>query len=415
MNKKKLIKLSILFVALIAVIILIVIERAQTKYNVLEQDKQQSIPVEVFEVKASSYDETLNYIGAISAEQVQTLSFKSPGKIQTIAVEEGDFVEKGMVIAKLDTSDLMFEIQAAKKAMEAAYAQYQLSLKGATSQELEQARLAVEKADQVYAFKKETLEEYEVLYATAVISKKEYEQMKLETQVALNDYNTAIQVYETAKNGAEEERIELYYHQYEQAKTDYEYKQTGVDDATLTATVDGTVIGLPYEENTLVPAGQPVVNIRQEGANILIGVTDKDYEKIEVNQPVIVQVNDEQMQGRVLRKKNIPDRATHLYNVEIYLEEKNVLIGKIVECKIIIGKKEGIMIPIQSAIVNGESYVYIYDEGKARRRTIKVEDFIGDQIIVSGLESGELLIVSNAKKVADNKAVTISGEERQDD
>ena len=108
----------------------------------------------------------------------------------------------------------------------------------------------------------------------------------------------------------------------------------------------------------MIPAGQPVVHIRRDGANISIGVTSEDYEKIHVEDPVFVKDDSDRMrEGIVLRKNNIPDQATHLYDVEVYLEEEDILIGKIVECRIIIGQKEGIMIPIQSAIVNGETYV----------------------------------------------------------
>jgi HlyD family secretion protein len=310
----------------------------------------------------------------------------------------------------------LFEIEATQKAMEAAYAQYQLSAKGSSSQELEQARLMVDKAQEVYSFQETTLKEYERLYSEGVISNKEYEQAVLEANVALNDLNTAKQAYDSAINGADDELLQLYYSQYEQAKINYNHKQTLLEDAVLTSTISGTIIELPYEENTMIPAGQPVVHIRRDGANISIGVTSEDYEKIHVEDPVFVKDDSDRMrEGIVLRKNNIPDQATHLYDVEVYLEEEDILIGKIVECRIIIGQKEGIMIPIQSAIVNGETYVYIYEGGQAWRRPVDIQSILDDQIIVTGLNDGDSLIISNIKKVNEGKAVSIIGEELGND
>lgn len=416
MKYKKIIRNIGIFLTLGLIIGFIVFQREQVKQENINKEQELSIPIEVMMVEKAQYDETLNYIGSITADHIQSLSFKSPGKILDINVQQGDYVEQGDILMQLDTSDLFFEIEAAQKAMEAAYAQYQLSAKGSSSQELEQARLMVDKAKEVYSFQETTLKEYERLYSEGVISNKEYEQAVLEANVALNDLNTAKQVYDSAIEGADDELLQLYYSQYEQAKINYNHKQTLLEDAVLTSTISGTIIELPYEENTMIPAGQPVVHIRRDGANISIGVTSEDYEKIHMGDPVFVRDDSDMMrEGIVLRKNNIPDQATHLYDVEVYLEEEDILIGKIVECRIIIGQKEGIMIPIQSAIVNGETYVYIYEGGQAWRRPVDIQSILDDQIIVTGLNDGDSLITSNIKKVNEGKAVSIIGEELGND
>lgn len=416
MKYKKIIRNIGIFLTLGLIIGFIVFQREQVKQENINKEQELSIPIEVMMVEKAQYDETLNYIGSITADHIQSLSFKSPGKILDINVQQGDYVEQGDILMQLDTSDLFFEIEAAQKAMEAAYAQYQLSAKGSSSQELEQARLMVDKAKEVYSFQETTLKEYERLYSEGVISNKEYEQAVLEANVALNDLNTAKQVYDSAIEGADDELLQLYYSQYEQAKINYNHKQTLLEDAVLTSTISGTIIELPYEENTMIPAGQPVVHIRRDGANISIGVTSEDYEKIHMGDPVFVRDDSDMMrEGIVLRKNNIPDQATHLYDVEVYLEEEDILIGKIVECRIIIGQKEGIMIPIQSAIVNGETYVYIYEGGQAWRRPVDIQSILDDQIIVTGLNDGDSLIISNIKKVNEGKAVSIIGEELGND
>ncbi len=70
-------------------------------------------------------------MGSFSPKQIQSLSFKNPGKLQQIFVEEGDDVEEKTVLATMDTRDVSYELGVGKKAMEAAHAQYQLGKKGA--------------------------------------------------------------------------------------------------------------------------------------------------------------------------------------------------------------------------------------------------------------------------------------------
>ncbi len=221
----------------------------------------------------------------------------------------------------------------------------------------------------------------------------------------------ATQIYETATNGADKELIEIYYRQYEQAKTQYEYVETIINDATLVSTIRGTIVEIPFEENTRIASGTPVIHIRQEGSNVVIGVTDSDFGKIEMNQEVYVHGNNRMMEGKVLRKKNIPDPSTHLYTVEIYLEEKDTLIGEIVECDIMIGTEEAIKIPMQAIIVQDESYVYVYESGQAHRRTVQVEGFKDNYVVIKGLSEGEKLIIQNVKHMNDGKNVVLVQEE----
>ncbi len=150
-----------------------------------------------------------------------------------------------------------------------------------------------------------------------------------------------------------------------------------------------------------------MIHIRQEGSNVVIGVTDSDFGKIELNQEVYVHGNNRMMEGKVLRKKSIPDPSTHLYTVEIYLEEKDTLIGEIVECEITIGTEEAIKIPMQAIVVQDESYVYVYESGQARRRTVQVEGFKDNYVVIKGLSEGEKLIVQNVKHMSDGKNVAL--------
>jgi len=415
MKWKKFTKVLIVFAVIASIIGIIVVQRNQTKLQKMVEETESIIPVTVMPIEITLYEEVLSYIGAVQTDGVHSLSFKSPGKIKTLQVKEGDVVKTGQVLATLDTVDITYELDGARQAMEGAYAQYQLAQKGATPQEIQQARLAVEKAKEVYDFKVTTSGEMKQLYDEGILSKKEYDLVILDTTMAQKDYETANQIYIKIIEGTDPSLLDLYYSNYEQAKTMYEHKESLIQDASLTASINGTVISLPYEINTMIPAGQPVVHIRKDGSVVALGITQKDYPKIEVGDNVRVQRHEKHINGLVSRKSNIPDITTHLYQLEVSIDEAHLLMGEIVECEIVLGQKEGIIIPIESVIVDEETYVYVQVENRARRKKIIIDKIIDDKIIITGLDVGDALILENIKKINDGTIISVINEVKNDD
>lgn len=415
MKWKKITKVIIVFAVIAAIIGIIVIQRNQTKLQKMVEETESIIPVTVMPIEITKYEEVLSYIGAVQTDSVQSLSFKSPGKIKTIDVKEGDVVEAGEQLATLDTVDMTYELDGARQAMEAAYAQYQLAQKGATSQEIESARLALGKAKEAYDFKLNTSNEMKQLYDEGIVSKKEYDLVVLEASLAQKDYERANQAYMTVMEGSDPSLLDLYYSDYEQARTLYEHKESLMRDASLMAPISGTIISLPYEVNTMVPAGQPVVNIRKDGAVVALGITQQDYAKIMVGDNVRVWRDEQRINGLVSRKSNIPDISTHLYQLEVSVDHQDLLMGEIVECEIVVGQKEGILIPIEAVIVDGETYVYVQVDHEARRKNITIEEILDDQIIVTGLNIGDHLILENIKKIDEGTVISVINEVKDDD
>ncbi|MDF1616759.1 efflux RND transporter periplasmic adaptor subunit [Petrocella sp. FN5] len=415
MKWKKITKVLIVFAVIASIIAIIVVQRNQTKLKKMVEETESIIPVTIMPIEITIYEEVLSYIGAVQSDGIQSLSFKSPGKIKTIHVKEGDLIEAGETLITLDTVDITYELDGARQAMEGAYAQYQLAKKGPTPQEVEQAGLALKKAKEVYDFKLNTLGEMKLLYDEGILSKKDYDQVVLDTTMAQNDYETANQAYITVMEGTDPSLLDLYYSRYQQAKIMYDQKAALIEDASLISSITGTVVSLPYEVNTLVPAGQPVIHIRKDGAVVALGITQEDYAKIELGDNVRILKNTKTMDGVVSRKSNIPDLTTHLYQLEVSLNEQDFLMGEIVECEIIVGQKEGILIPIESVIVDGETYVYIQVVHEARRKNIIIEEILDDHIMVSGLDVGDALILQNIKKIKDGTIISVVNEVKDDD
>src|SRR5262252_9055051 len=59
--------------------------------------------------------------GRIEVERVD-IAAKLPGRVAEIRVKEGDFVQKGQIIAQLDTAELRAQLRAAEASVERAIA-----------------------------------------------------------------------------------------------------------------------------------------------------------------------------------------------------------------------------------------------------------------------------------------------------
>jgi RND family efflux transporter MFP subunit len=69
-------------------------------------------PVKLFLVEGGSAEAVRAFPGRVDASQRAELSFRVPGRLQEILVKEGDLVQQGQVLARLDPTDLEIVLEA---------------------------------------------------------------------------------------------------------------------------------------------------------------------------------------------------------------------------------------------------------------------------------------------------------------
>ncbi|MEZ5503981.1 MAG: efflux RND transporter periplasmic adaptor subunit [Halioglobus sp.] len=81
-------------------------------------------PVKTFVVEGGSADAMRSFPGRVDASQRAELSFSVPGRLQEIAVKEGDLVEEGQVLARLDPTDYRLVYEDRKATFDNAQSNY---------------------------------------------------------------------------------------------------------------------------------------------------------------------------------------------------------------------------------------------------------------------------------------------------
>lgn len=71
-----------------------------------QQTAAQEPTYETFVIERGSISSTVNATGSIEPEAQVSLSFRNPGRVQTVLVNEGQAVVEGQILAELETTDL---------------------------------------------------------------------------------------------------------------------------------------------------------------------------------------------------------------------------------------------------------------------------------------------------------------------
>jgi RND family efflux transporter MFP subunit len=118
------------------------------KTAVVAEGSKGAVAVKTAKVSLSDIDLNFSSNGTFSSNQDLTLSAENSGRVTRIAVEEGDRVSKGQVLARIDNELLVVDTETAEANYQNAVrdlARYESSFKtgGVTQQALENARLRV--------------------------------------------------------------------------------------------------------------------------------------------------------------------------------------------------------------------------------------------------------------------------------
>jgi HlyD family secretion protein len=92
----------------------------------------------------------VNATGTILPEKQTTLSFKTPGRVAEVPVQEGQTVREGDLLARLETTDLEYAIAQAELALETAQAQLLRLQRPPSEQDIAAAEAALESARASY-------------------------------------------------------------------------------------------------------------------------------------------------------------------------------------------------------------------------------------------------------------------------
>jgi multidrug efflux system membrane fusion protein len=324
--------------------------------------------VRTLTVSEAAAGATLEYAAEVRARTESRLGFRVGGKMVRRAVDLGDSVARGQVLAQLDPQDLRLGQEAAQAALSAARAN------------LDQAS-----AD----FKR-----FKELRDQGFISSAELERR------------------ETALKSAQAQ------HQQALAQAGTQGNQAAY--ASLTADASGVVTGVEAEPGMVVGAGTPVLRLAHDGPRDVVFSVPEDkigLLKALAEQGAVLQVRlwsnqSEPLPAKVRELAAAADPVTRTYQVKADIGRPDVKLGQTATVLVSLPQAVGVTkLPLSALIEHqGQSSVWLVDSGSmtVKPQAVRVAGAEGNQVLVaSGLQPGQVVVTAGVHVLTSGQKVRL--------
>ena len=341
----------------------------------------------------------------VSPDNPSNVAFVVSGKVIKVGPREGEYVNRGQVLAVIDPTDYALGVNAAAAQAAAARAVLQKAESPVRPELLEQARVAFERAESEYQRMKQ-------LFDSKSLPPNDFEKFKAA-------YEASRQQYAQARAGGQKEDRAQAQAAFEQASAAEQIARKHLADATLAAPVDGFIANRSVEVGDMAAAGRPVFQIVQlDPVEINVGVPETDIHLVRNGQTATVQLPAlprETFQGtvRVINVAADPSTRTYMVRIAVPNPKHALRLGMIAEARIQGDRQLDLMTVPGGAIVHdpqGATVVFVYfpDQGRVYSRRVEAGTVYGSEVeIKSGLSGTESLVLAGQAKLRDGSAVAV--------
>ncbi len=283
---------------------------------------------------------TIVATGTIEATDVD-VSTEIAGKLERLLVNEGDRVEQGQVIAKIEDSQLEAEARRAEAALEAARKTVEDLEAGARKEELKQARARVELAKARLDLAQSAWNRVKKLYEAGVVSEDRRDEARTNLDVADKEYSAAVENLNLLEAGFRPDQIEAARWQAKQAEATLRLATVRLEKTDIRSPIRGTVLVKDSEQGEVVSPGVPIVTIADlDDMWVKIYINEADLGKVKLGQPAKVWVDsfpEREFSGKVIyisdqaefTPKNIQtreDRVKLVFAVKVGIDNEGGLL-----------------------------------------------------------------------------------------
>lgn len=205
-------------------------------------------------------DQTIRVSGNIEAQEVN-IGFKISGRIASLPVQEGDWVEKGAIVGRLDDKDFRHRLELAQASLRTAEARLERLLAGSRPEEIREAEAALHQAQYDVTNRKNQYERMKALFERGVIPKETLDNVETGYKMAVAQLQRVEERYKLVKEGPRKEDIEEARAQVEQAKASLRLSEAQLKDTILHSPISGIVLVKSAEVGEVVNPGTTVMTL----------------------------------------------------------------------------------------------------------------------------------------------------------
>lgn len=346
---------------LLALICVIAMTGCAPEEEVVEEKSARS--VETMTVSTGSISSDFSFSGTVAPSREVSVVPTVAGKVTGLGYEVGDSVGEGAVLFTVDSVDLENQL----RSIEANYNVTKLQADNA----------------------KTTLESNQILYEEGVISKSEYDQLKL--------------AYDTAEANLTAIEIQK------------ENLEKNIADCSVTVPISGVISARNIEIGSFASQSSPAYTIIDlSSVKVEVGVSEQMVNQISVGDTVDVNltaVSPEPLQGTV---STISPAATQTgtYTIKITMDNSRGLLkpGMLAEVTFVTAASDDTMLLPRDAVIDkdGETYVYIVENSTAKKVLVEIGIESGETVeITDGLTTDMQVVTKGQTYISDGEQVEV--------
>mgnify|MGYP001052226506 CR=1 FL=1 len=233
-------------------------------------------------------DTFIKVSGNIETTEVD-VGFKIAGRIVSLSVQEGDWIEKGKVLAKLDDEDLRQRLELARATLRSAQARLKKLLAGSRPEELREAEAILHQAQFDLENKQIQYERMKALFEKRVIPKEILDNAETGYKIAKASLQKAMENYQLVKEGPRREDIEDAKAQVEQAQASLKLAETQFSYTILYSPISGVVLVKSGEMGEVVNPGTSILTLANiENVWLKAYIPETELSRVKWGQEVMV-------------------------------------------------------------------------------------------------------------------------------
>lgn len=377
------------------------------RQEVHASSEQIAVPVQVRTPALVERAEGVSASGSVEGSETADVAFLVAGKVSRVRVEEGQHVTKGQLLAEIEPSDYRNAFNEAIGQKDAAQAIAQKADAGLRKQELEQARIDFERAEDEY-------KRMRLLVERKSLPPNDFQKYEAA-------YKASRERYEMAQEGTRKEDRATAEAQAHAAEAQASEERKRLADTALLAPISGNISMRKVDPGQTVAAGTTVFSIVDlNPAKVRVGVPEAEIAKVKLGAKATVTLPSlagRQFEGKVGIIGVAAEAASRTYTVKIIVPNPGpvLLAGMVAEAQILgPATVHALTIPGEAIVHDPQGapsvFVYFPDRKRVYAHNIEVGPPIGTEVqIRSGLRGAEKVVVAGQQKLRDGMLVKIAG------
>jgi HlyD family secretion protein len=337
--------------------------------------------------------------------------------VERLAVQAGDRIAVGQVIARLEQDDLRAAVEKAQADLVAAEAKLLTVKNGARAQELQSADAALHQMEATRLLAQVNLDRYRGLYRDGGIALQVVDTAARDYDVAVAQVRSAREQLSLVREKYTPEDLQYAGAQVQQARASLRIAEATLGYATITAPMSGVIASVSTQQGETVTSGSAaaqaptfVTIIDLSRLQVDAYVDETDIGKVRVGHEAVFSVDafpDKEFSGKVtaIYPKALIQQNVVTYDVVIAIDNREGLLrpDMTANTTITVAKRDKVLAAPNQAIrrEDGERVVVVQEGDRLTRRPVKTgwrdkqytEVLVGlregDRVVLGEIEAGK--------------------------